>query len=413
MKKKRFIQIIVLSVAAILLLGIFIFVRPSGFAGLAGMLWATDHSDQATRVAIHEIDLPNQNLIITFPDEDQRWLLHYKKGCEGLTQDSKTVNLVAIGALDGVKDILKLSVDVQCDVDQAKEINDEFIVNSIFPAGTEAILTNEKGVRFSVQFPQTCGTIREFLNEKIYANLGDKSIQEGDHLYFPRNAGAGTCVVGFSRPVEAVKTVDKSQSFIQPGVISDLKAVPTDRAVELFWKKARADENVDYYWVSYDESAISTKGVSVADMPNRQKASANYFKVTGLYNNQPYFFTVIAIDKQGRAASQWSNVATTIPKASAFRPGAESGNVNRKLDLHVSSEDDRMIIFEWSLLTHATHYLVSLEKAGVREFTLDEKQRKLIRIGKTAARKGRNLRLNVKAMDGLKLLDEAYYSFKF
>lgn len=376
---------------------------------LFGASIVTTRSD---RVALTRVDLENKNFVITSPDGDS-YLIHYKKGCTGLTVNTKTILMATRGKLDAVSDLFKLGEYDVCDIDQAVRVSALLTVGSVYPSETESILMAEDGKRYAVNHPNTCRAIRSFLRQKIYADLGDQEIQGGDKLYFPRNAGV--CTIKFAKPIEGSSRTDKDsekKEYVRPGPILNLKATPTDRGVELYWTRSPLEENVSYTLVSTSRSPIDPRKYELGDMPNQERATANFYTVKGLDNGKEYYFYVIPVDKNGRAASVWSSGVKAVPTGAAFRPTISAPTV-LKLNLRLAKEDARSFVFQWDLPSSATLYTVSMQVNGKHEFAQQNQKQSSVIIYKKAEYKGKSLRLKVSASNRYGLVEEGYYNFNF
>ena len=102
-------------------------------------------------------------------------------------------------------------------------------------------------------------------------------------------------------------------------------------------------------------------------MPNQAQTSATNYTITGLNNNELYYFYVLAVDTSGNMSSDWSEAATATPKASAFFDKPQTPG---ELDLKIIHDSDYSFIIEWNFVAGTNRQTVILEADGHLFFTL-------------------------------------------
>ncbi|MBL4694348.1 fibronectin type III domain-containing protein [Candidatus Gracilibacteria bacterium] len=96
-----------------------------------------------------------------------------------------------------------------------------------------------------------------------------------------------------------------------PTKVENLATTPLNGAIDLTWDAATDNVAVDGYQVHYGKTRVEQKGETydstedVGDVLN--------FTVSGLENDEIYYFSVIAYDLAGNESSAWSNEESAIP----------------------------------------------------------------------------------------------------
>ncbi|MBN2096817.1 fibronectin type III domain-containing protein [Candidatus Peregrinibacteria bacterium] len=378
------------------------------------------HSVQADtlyRVQLDEV-ISRRSITILHPETHEPYLLHLQTGCGELT-DGQNVSVSIRGALNSNGDVLKVDATHQCAIDQAETYTQKYYVKFVFTGNTEAWVIDESGEEYFMEYLPFCQAMPRYLKDHIYILQGTSGLAKGDKIYLPNKDGQ--CSVDYVRrpphftPDE--KTPEEPQKKIAadiqvPTAVTNVRASAGNKKVSLTWRAATDNEGIDHYVVSYNNGRLTTKNIPWQNMPNQAETKNTYLTISGLENNETYFFWVLAVDTSGNVSDDWSTVAQSTPKASVLSEDMFSdGDTN--LDVRIDNESVRSFFVRWNPVPDVDRYTVILETDGEREFTLNDLAKQYIRVLKRSHREGKTLKLTVRAYSLKSFLKEETIEFSF
>ncbi|MBN2087889.1 fibronectin type III domain-containing protein [Candidatus Peregrinibacteria bacterium] len=379
-----------------------IIIAPSTFA----------YYETTERAEVLSINTTNRNMVLERGDE--KWLIHYVGNCGDHAEVGDNVVLAIRSDLDGYGDYLKASSYNKCEIDQAEEITGTIHINYVFNNNTMAGITDEDGEIYTILVKKDCTKILGFMYKDIYYKKYDSLITQGDKIFLPRNSA--TCTLQYVKHEEKDiedKKIDYTGMDVQiPSTVYDVNAVAGDGKVYLNWKKANDNVAIDHYIVSYSGYSFDASKYDPEDMPNQVIVKENRYVVDGLYNENTYYFYVLAVDTSGNMSSSWSTVASAEPRSSIHDINTEYERVSVRI--FQLQDTGRSYLFRWNKIPLFNRQSIILEAdRGERLFAYTEWGKDYVRILKNAERKGKKLKLIVKQYDtyGQMFTDE--YDFDF
>ncbi|MBU1018207.1 fibronectin type III domain-containing protein [Patescibacteria group bacterium] len=385
---------------------------------LIGLLFIpTIHSVQADtlyRVQIDEV-ISRRSITILHPKTDEPYLLHLQTGCGELT-DGQNVSVSIRGALNSNGDILKVDATHQCAIDQAERYTQKYYVKFVFAGNTEAWVIDESGEEYFMEYLPFCQAMPRYSKDNIYILQGSGGLAKGDKIYLPNKDGQ--CSVDYVRrpphfKADEAPKKDADEEDIQiPTTVTNVQASPGNKKVGLTWRAAKDNVGIDHYVVSYNNAHLTTKDIPWQNMPNQTETKNTSLTISELENNEVYFFWVLAIDTSGNVSDDWSTEVRSTPKASVLSDDMFSdGDTN--LNLRIYEETSRSFLIRWDPVPDINRYTVILENDGEREFAMTDLTKQNMRILKRSHRKGKALKLTVRAYSLKSLLKEETIEFSF
>ena len=288
-----------------------------GFLALSSIQFA--NADVSTRIKVDETLINQRNIVVTHPDTDEQYLLYLGSGC-GQLKKGQYVDLIIYGDLDGRNDYIKADYLHSCDIEKADAFNQKLFVNYTYVSNTEAHIMDESGQAYHINYNYRCSAIEGYRGKYVYAYMYDNSVtgglNNGDKITLADMDGE--CSITGLKKIERKAPVVKQEINKVPSLVSNVTTVPMNGAVALYWNRAHDDIGISHYIISYNRYYFDAKGVPFADMPNQVKTDSNAtsFTVSGLENDQYYFFYITAVDTGGNVSSNWSTVVMAIPRSS-------------------------------------------------------------------------------------------------
>lgn len=369
-------------------------------------------ADFSKKVTIDSV-LHRRNVLIRYPDTDQRYLIYVSTGCGEFTE-GQTVDLIVKGTLNYNGDQLKTDAIHKCNIQQAQPYDQQLYVVFVFSGNTEAWVTDESGQDWFMRYSSGCSAMPRYRRQHIFTVQGRKAqLADGDRLYLPQNDGR--CYITHLREKRSRQTTETStvtEDKQVPTTVTGVKANPGNKEIFLQWISAADDVGIDHYVVSYHTSRLLTDDVPITAMPNTMTSTTNSITIKNLENNTRYYFYVMAVDKSGKNSSDWSVMARGTPKASVLSDERQSSG-GLTMNLKLVNESDRSFLFEWEPPAGTARQTLILEADGRREFAFTNWARTRIRILKRQFRKGKQLKLIVRSYDiySLKLQEEITFKF--
>jgi len=290
--------------------------------GLIATFWQTtsvaeakyEFTENASVLSVNQL---TRNIVIDRPGDDAKWLIHHQGYYHNVKVGGK-VKLYIQNILDEIGDRIYVNFKRKLKIDQVDKINKIFKVNYVGPAGKIAQLVDQSGNRFDINYSRRCHGLP--LRQDIYVYQFGSTLAKGDTIFLPNNNGQ--CAIEYVGPVaqfiqeQADPEVDKKR----PSMPRKVRAMPLNGATYLKWLPAKDNVGIDHYIVGYSIDEIhQIKEWRMQDVPNQIKTSEPNLKITGLRNNEIYYFYVIAVDTSGNVSSHWSRVAQVRPRTSLPR----------------------------------------------------------------------------------------------
>lgn len=370
--------------------------------------------ERAIRIVAKEV-VDHQNNFLLIEHADEPWLIHHKTGCKDV-EEGDELTLVINGELDGTRDELWNGDFSNCVVDQAERITGKLRVTTVSSADTYTSVSDD-GTPYLIFYSERCKAMKGLNGWDVYVRKYsyDKELSPGDKFFLP---GAGEfCTIthvheeGVAPPEPEPVVGDVKR----PTTPTRFRAIPTTRAVYLYWDAAKDDSGISHYEISaslyhVDDEVARDPSEKPQEMPGVIKTETNKasYRLTNLEPDELYFFRVIAVDTSGNKSSYWSEEARAFTKSSIAQRTAET----TPLRLYQAQETNDSFLFRWNDIAGAK-YSVVLEVDGERVFTTSDWRRRYIRILKTPARKGKEMELTVRSLNfrGQILQDERTFRF--
>lgn len=113
----------------------------------------------------------------------------------------------------------------------------------------------------------------------------------------------------------------------EPTDIETLTATAGDGEIKLTWSAASDDTAVTGYKIYEGDKPVGDDG-DVYNLPNIETENTTEYIVKGLKNDQPYYFSVTALDAAGNESINYSPEATATPKAGAPKSDAAAAETH-------------------------------------------------------------------------------------
>lgn len=272
----------------------------------------------------------------------------------------------------------------------------------------------DDGKEYFMKYSYGCASMPSHRRQNIYTEQGKAAeLAQGDKIYLPLQRG--NCYVTFlreKRAHKARKPVASGKDESVPTRVSHVRALPGNGTMFLNWRKATDNVGVDHYIVSYNNAPIDTEDVSASGMPNQTETENNHFRIRGLDNNEVYFFYILAVDAVGNVSSNWSEEISGSPRASVLSADIQSSG-EQFINLDLVNESSRSLLFKWSPPSGTVRQTVILEADGEREFAFTGYYQHHIRILKREHRRGKTLKLIIRAYSVVSLIAENEIVFEF
>ena len=378
-----------------------------GFA-LALALIGTAKADTLEKVVIQDV-VGRRNVVVTNPQTDEKVFLHVKPGCGDLVV-SQPVSLLITGDLNGNSDFLKIDSIHQCAIDQVEPFTQKLYVRQFTNGNSEILATDESGQDYLIGYGELCQAIPQFRESWIFVLQGNKTLAEGDRLYLPDNTGSCSidrlekqAVAKSTTPSKPSNTFDRQR----PTSVSGLKAILGNKQIYLTWKAAQDDRGIAYYLISTSTSAIDTKDIGAAAMPNVVQEKSLRHTVTGLENGQRYYFYVAAVDTSGNQSSDWASALAT--PADIF----VGTSITPRLNMRIEGQTTQFFYLRWDRIPNATRTTVYLDVDGKRAYSNTHYETRTLQVSKSADRRGKTLTVTVRTSGLNGLIREEKIDFKF
>ena len=368
----------------------------------------SSYADSSFQIKIDDV-LNKKNIIVTYPSTNEKYLLYLGLGCSEMTK-GQDISLVVKGNLNGGDDMIKEDTIHQCAIQQADVITNKIYIKEVLNENTKAYVIDENDTNYYISFGSNCSAIAGYKNNYVYVFQAGAKLAKSDRIIIPDKGGQ--CSIYYlenldqNKPVYTAKNPDKV-----PTTVIDVKPFPRNGSVFLAWYPAQDDKGVSYYIVGYSHTPLYTKGVKPANMPNAIKAKSTHYTLTGLSNDRPYYFYVMAVDTDGNTSSDWSEGAYTVPRASIMSDSSAIG-VSKLMNLRLATQNTSSALFRWVPISGSSQ-TVKFEVDGKIEFVQYRYGKSNITITKKAEYKGKTLTLTVKATDINGTVKEEKINFDF
>ncbi len=283
-----------------------------GFLALS--TFQSANADVSTRIKVDDAFINNRNIVVTHPVTNEQYLLYLGKGC-GQMKVKQSVYLVLNGELDGNSDYIKSDAYHYCDIKKADAFNQKLFVNYTYISNDEARVMDEKGQEYYMDFDYRCSSIRRYEGYYIYAYVYNSELSASDRILLPDMDGE--CSTYNVRKIQRKAKVVQQKKDAAPGMAGNVRTVPMNGSVALYWSRAYDDIGISHYVISYNKYYFDSKEVPYADMPNKvsTNSTTTYFTISGLENDQYYFFRIVAVDTSGNVSSTWSSAVMAMPRS--------------------------------------------------------------------------------------------------
>jgi len=365
--------------------------------------------EKTERVTVLYFDERENNLIIQRRGDDAKWLLHYDGNCDEIS-DGSTVTINVRNNLDASGDSLIVNSYRRCDIDQAEEITGQLSVDSVYTSKTSAIVTTEDNDQFRIYYGSQCSGVWGLEGKSIYYLQSSSQLRKSDVIYLPDNEAQ--CYLTNVQEVEDDEEVDvdESEDTTSPDMVRDVVAVPGDESVFLSWDEAVDNVEIAYYIISYSTYNLDLDNYEVDEMPNQTVVDGLNYEVTGLENNDTYYFYVLSVDTSGNMSSDWSGEVSNAPSGSIM-PIDTSEPI--EINLTQTEETSSSFLFEWDRIDSYQRQTVIFEVDGDREFVYYNWYKSYMRILKKDSREGEDLTLIVRQYDIYGQMYEDEINFEF
>ncbi|MBU1935408.1 fibronectin type III domain-containing protein [Patescibacteria group bacterium] len=364
--------------------------------------------EKTERVTVLSFDERENNLIIQRRGDDEKWLLHYDGNCDEVSNES-TVTINIRNTLDTSGDSLIVNSYRQCDIDQAEEITGQLTINSVYTSKTSAIVTTEDNNQFRIYYGSQCSDVWGL--SSIYYLQSSSLLRKSDIIYLPDNEGQ--CYLSNVDEIEEDDSQASSESgedTMSPDMVRDVLAVPGDESVFLSWDAATDNVGIAYYIVSYSTHNLNLDNYEVSEMPNQIIVNGLNYEVTGLENNDTYYFYVLSVDTSGNMSSDWSEEVSTAPSGSVRRTEAAEPT---EINLTKTEETSSSFLFDWDKVDSYQRQTVIFEVNGEREFIYYNWYKNYMRVLKKDSRQGEDLTLIIRQYDIYGQMHEDEIEFEF
>ncbi len=369
--------------------------------------------ERAIRVTANQVvDYMNNFVLIDYDGE--QWLLHHKTGCGNVVEGDK-LTLAIRGELDGNQDTLWKGTSYNCIVDQAEMITGTMTAITI--SGEDNYTSvNDNGKPYRIYYSDRCSAIQNMKGKEVYVRkFGGDQLRAGDQFFLP---GAGEmCAITYVMPQG--QALPERQPVVgdvkRPTTPTHVRAIPTTRAVYLYWDAAKDDDGISHYVISAslyhrDDPVAQDPSVKPQEMPNTIVTETNKpsLRMEDLEPDELYFFRVIAVDNSDNESSYWSEEATATTKSSIAQRSVE----NSELKLVMGQETPTSYLFRWTNIP-GSKYSVVLEVDNDKVFISNHWKQTYIRILKKPERKGKDLELIVRSLSIKGIVQKAVARFGF
>lgn len=359
----------------------------------------------------HVID--KRNVAITHPETGVKYLVHVGNGC-GDMREGQYVYLSTQGALGSSgDDLIRVDNLHTCKIDQVDLYTHRIYVDYTNTSNTEARVIDENGQQFKMIYPNSCAGIRNYRLNYIYTRQGSDTLSTSDQVLLPYNEGR--CSLSYVDPVESnfiFKADTPSTANKRPSMATDVKAFAGNRSVFLNWRAADDDKAVDHYLIGVSRGYIDARSLSVDAFKNLEKSTGTSHTVSGLFNDRTYYFYVIAVDAEGLMSSDWSTAVSATPKSAIFRPEKPADD-HTDMNVRISKEAYGSFRIKWDPIVGADRYTVIFEVDGEREWVKTDYNRTYARILKRSHRKGKELKMTIRAYLPKDYVEEQSIEFDF
>ncbi len=376
----------------------------------SALLATSVRADYSQKITIDEV-ISRRSITITEPGSGESYLLHLQNGCGDLKK-GQSVSLVIRGTPNSSGDIIKLNSIHQCKIDDAQHFNQKLYVKYVYSSNTEARVRDESNAEYTIHYGRDCAALNRYRRQSIFALQGSKTLRKSDRLILPNKEGM--CSINYLRKIEDQKRKVESIASVDkvPTTIRWVKAFPRNGAVFLSWRPARDDKRVDHYVIGYNAHQFRADDLSASDMPYTAISKSTHYTVRDLDNDRAYYFYVTAVDNEGQMSSDWSPMATAVPKSSIFSTEAPATGIY-DFNLRVDQETSKSFVIRWSSHPSAIRYSVYLDVDGEREISLTGYSKPFIRILKNDQRKDKAMKLTVRAYSIRGYLEKGEFEFGF
>jgi hypothetical protein len=350
-------------------------------------------ADFSYSVQIDEV-ISKKSVTITYPETGDKYLLYLKTGC-GIFQKGQSVSLIVNGSLDGGNDVIKEDSIHQCVIQQADVFTHKLYVNEVFGDNMNAYVTDEKNNKYYIVYGANCKSLGGYRNSYIYAFTANDALAKSDRILIPDNGGQCSITYLESVPSKENKNVTSVQDKA-PTAVTGVKAFPGNSNVFLSWNASSDDKGIDHYVVSYSKYHLDTKGMKPGDMTAQLISKSSNLSVTGLENDELYYFYVIAVDTSGQTSSDWSEEVKTTPKSSIISSNNNSGSTS--MNIRLALQNSVSYLIRWSPVSGARQTVI-FEINGRRDFVITDFTGNRVTIVKRADMTGKTLTVRVRAYD--------------
>ncbi len=273
-----------------------------------------------------------RTLAVKFNNE--LYLITVTRGCKDQLKTGANIQLSVRDHLDGKSDVLRTSTYYQCKIKTAYKINAKLRVKRIFANKRTALLNDATGNLYFVSYKNECRTITSQLNRYVYAYQYNLALATGDQLIIPGNLGNCTfrTVKKIVREVNKITVGDRTA----PSTVSHVRAMPANSSIFLYFRKAKDNVKIDHYLIGISRYRINMQSLhrrQTADLPAIFTTKKNRVWMTGLRNDQTYFFYIKAVDTSGNVSSDWSLEAKARTSSAINKPAyTKNYSVNARKD---------------------------------------------------------------------------------
>jgi hypothetical protein len=356
----------------------------------------------------------NQNNFILVQDYNEQYLIHHQRGC-GDVQEGDKLTLLIRGELDGNQDELWKGNYYNCIVDQAELITGTMTVTTVSPADNFTSVS-DNGTPYRIYYSERCKAMRGLNGHSVYVRkYGGSQLRAGDKFFLPDAGEMCTISYLYREDIPPPEPEPVVGDVKRPTTPTHFRAIPTTRAVYLYWDAAEDNEGIAYYVISAslyhrDDPVARDPSVKPQYMPNTIRTETNKpsYRIDFLEPDELYFFRVIAVDTSGNESSYWSEEATAFTKSSI----AQISLQNDALRLFQAQETPYSFLFRWTNLP-GSKISVSLKVDGELVFSNNSWTKSYIRILKKPERKGKKMELTVRSLNFRGISQKATATFAF
>jgi hypothetical protein len=370
--------------------------------------YASAYYEYTKRFTILELNRETRNLVIDY--EGKNMLLHYTGKCDEMEQGKQALIDIQ-GDLNANGDIIIASGEHRCAIDQAEKVNGKLTPGQAF-SDYSGLVTDDAGNEYQIQYGAGCATMPRYRENQVYLYQSDPDLSVGDKIYLPRNEGFCSLLY-VKKQLPLTENEKPAGDITRPGMVSEVTATPGNGSVYLNWRAASDNTGVDHYVVSYSPYSLNTREIDFKDMPDKivTGSGATNYKVTGLTNEDIYFFYIAAADKSGNVSSTWSPEASATPKSSISEENPATGRA--RIFIYKTAETPSSVLLRWNRIPSVARQSVILEADGTRDFSSTDWAQNYIRVLKKDSRKGKKLKLIVKQYDIHEQMLQKEYEFSF